>query len=522
LLEFKTFPYRISIRGIKIKNTTQMILDFEYNGKSKKLIVSEINEKGNIEFNHYDWKNPKKFTPCSATDPDRSKRFTTWDKKPVKLVPVQRPNRFAIYEYIDALPEADRERLFKIQYPNIWYIDIETEILPSGFVEPTDANSRVLTIAIVNKDNVLVLGLKDLSKAEIEKIKDDMEIHFKPFGLSINFKYMSFHNRENPEKEMMKYFFERMIPKMEVVTGWNVLDYDWTFLVNRCRRIGLKPEIASPTGRLEKIFGTPYEVPAHRLIVDYLEIWKKAFNTFVKVRESNSLDWVSNHLFKLKKVHYDGGLQDLYDNDFVKYVFYNAVDTMLVRMIHEKTKLLDIIFSVANLSKIRLCDFAYKNLNATLVSTEGFLREKFRTEKDIIFCQDKDDEEFDSIAGGYVKTPEKGLQEWVAIFDFASLYPTTQIQNNIAPETFKGFRVVGNPEYADFYGTLNKIEEDDIICVNGAVFSKAESVTVNFLKDVYKQRKFYKNLMNVEDNKAKNLKMELDALEEELRQLEGR
>jgi DNA polymerase elongation subunit (family B) len=333
---------------------------------------------------------------------------------------------------------------------------------------------------------------------------------------------MSFHNREKPEKEMLKYLFETLIPKMPVISGWNFLDYDWTFLVNRCRKIGLKPEVSSPTGKLHNIFGTPYEVPAHRLIVDYMEIWKKPYNTFVKVRESNSLDWVSNHLFKLKKVSYDGGLQDLYNNDFVKYVFYNAVDTMLVRMIHEKTKLLDIIFAMANLSKIRLCDFAYKNLNATLVSTEGFLREEFREKKDIVFCQDYDEEETESIAGGYVKSPQKGLQEWVATFDFASLYPTTQIQNNIAPETFRGFQIKDNPEYCDFYGTIQKIDADDIICVNGAVFSKDESVTVGFLKSVYKQRKYNKNLMNVENDKEKNLRNELELLEKELAELQGK
>jgi DNA polymerase elongation subunit (family B) len=491
-----------------------MILDFEWN--KGKLFVTEINERGNIEGTHYDWKNPRKFTVCSPTDKDKHPRFTSWDKKPVKLSPTNKPNRFAIYEYIDALPDEEKERLFKNQYPNIYYIDIETEILPTGFVDPVDATSRVLTVAIVNNNNVLVLGLKELTKAEVERIKDDMEEHFKPFGLTINFKYMYFGNRENPEKEMLKYLFETLIPKMPVISGWNFLDYDWTFLVNRCRRIGLKPEVSSPTGKLHKIFGTPYEVPAHRLI------WKKAYNTFVKVRESNSLDWVSNHLFKLKKVHYDGGLQDLYNNDFVKYVFYNAVDTMLVRMIHEKTKLLDIIFAMANLSKIRLCDFAYKNLNATLVSTEGFLREDFRLKKDIVFCQDYDEEETESIAGGYVKTPVKGLQEWVATFDFASLYPTTQIQNNIAPETFRGFQVKDDPEYAEFYGIRQKIDPDDIICVNGAVFSKEESVTVGFLKKVYKQRKYNKNLMNLENDKEKNLKTELEQLEKELKELEGR
>ena len=51
---------------------------------------------------------------------------------------------------------------------------------------------------------------------------------------------------------MLNYFFERLVPKMPVISGWNFLDYDWRFLVNRCRRIGLKPEVSSYTNKLEK------------------------------------------------------------------------------------------------------------------------------------------------------------------------------------------------------------------------------------------------------------------------------
>lgn len=491
-----------------------MILDFEY--LKGKLLVSEINDQGNVVFNHYNWKNPKKFIPCSSDDHDKHPKYTTWDKKAVKLVSTNNPNRFSIYEFIDALPKEEQERLFSIKFPKVFFMDIETEILPSGFVEPKDANSRVLTVAIVQGDQVLVLGLKPLTKEEVNKIKNDIESHFKDFNIKVKLKYTSFHQHDQPEKEMMKYLFNDLIPKMSVLSGWNFMDYDWTFLINRCRRLGIDPALSSPTKKLEPIFGTQYEVPAHRLIIDYMEIWKKPWNTFVKVRESNSLDWVGKHLLKISKHHYDGGLQEMYENNFIEYVFYNAVDTILVQMIHEKTRLLDIIFSVANLSKIRLCDFAYKNLNATLVSTEGFLRGEFREKKNIVLCKDFEEENPDTIEGGYVKSPQKGIQEWVATFDFSSLYPTTQRLLNIAPETFKGFQLKDDPTYADFDGVINKIDPDDIICVNGAVFSKEDSVTVNFLETVYNKRVDYKNLMKQADNDTKNVEAELKLLEEEL------
>jgi DNA polymerase elongation subunit (family B) len=42
-----------------------------------------------------------------------------------------------------------------------------------------------------------------------------------------------------------------------------------------------------------------------------------------------------------------------------------------------------------------------------------------------------------TIAGGWVKDPIVGMNRWVAVYDFASLYPTTQL-HFIAPETFIG------------------------------------------------------------------------------------
>ena len=42
-----------------------------------------------------------------------------------------------------------------------------------------------------------------------------------------------------------------------------------------------------------------------------------------------------------------------------------------------------------------------------------------------------------TIAGGWVKDPVVGLNQWVVCYDFASLYPTTQRQFFISIITFK-------------------------------------------------------------------------------------
>lgn len=493
-----------------------MIFDFQYS--KGKVVLSEIDETGNIKLNYYNWRRPKKYVSCEESDPDKHEKYTTWDKRPVKTVDTPYPNRFAMYEFIDRLPKEELERIHKYNEPNIYFIDIETEIKDSGFVEPTDASSAVLTIAIVHNRKVLCLGLKPLTEKEISKIKTDIENHFDKLNVKIDFKYLSFHDREKPEFEMMSYFFEKLVPKMPVLSGWNFLAYDWTFLVNRARRLGIKPEISSYTNTLEKIFGTPYEVPAHRLVIDYMEIYKK-WDTSVKVKESNSLNWVGDKLLNLNhgaKVAYSGGLMDLYHDNFVKYVFYNVVDTFLVQIIHEQKQYINIAYSIASLSKIRLLDFSYKNLSTTLVQTEGFLREKFRNEKNIVFVKDDESEETDTISGGWVKTPIKGLNEWVACFDFSSLYPSVMREFNISPDNFVGIKL-RDRDYAEFNGRLTKIDpEKHIICVNDTVFEKGYSVTVNFLETVFGERKRFKKMMLGELKKVDILKKELHELEEQL------
>ncbi len=498
-----------------------MLLDFEYSNKSKNIIISEIDDHGDVKISYYPWKNPKKYVSCSSSDPEKHIKYTTWDKKPVKVTNTTYPNRFSIYEYLDRLPKEDRERIFAYKEPKIFFVDIETEILDTGFVEPKDATSRVLTIAIVRNEKVMVLGLKPLENKEIYSIKKKMEEHFEIFSLKIDFKYISFHDRANPEKDMLEYFFEKLVPKMPVISGWNFLDYDWTFLINRCRRLNIDPKSSSFTKKLEKIFGTDYEVPAHRLVIDYMEIYKK-WDTSIKVRESNSLDWVGEKIIGVKKVKYDKGLQEMYEQDFLKYVFYNAVDTVLVQMIHEKMQYIKIAYSISNLAKIRLCDFSYKNLKTTLVQTEGFLREKLRDEKNIVFTKEDDEHDEESIAGGWVKPPIKGLSEWVATFDFSSLYPTTQRMFNIAPECFVGFRIKDRPEYAEFDGTITKIDpEKHIECVNNTIFLRGQSVTVEFLENIFKERKKFKKMMLTELKNCDNIKKEIKDLKDELENLKN-
>ena len=114
----------------------------------------------------------------------------------------------------------------------------------------------------------------------------------------------------------------------------------------------------------------------------------------------------------------EGNLKILYRDDYKKFVYYNAVDSILVQKIHEKMKYIDILYGISTLSKIKVLD-AF----STLPVTEGIIREKLKDIKNIVLCKLDDQDGYidpsipqstsPSVKGGWVKIPFRGMKTWV-------------------------------------------------------------------------------------------------------------
>lgn len=485
-----------------------MLIDFEY--KNKKLIVSYIDNNGNIKIKYYDWNSPTKYTICHEDDPDRDGKYVTWDGKTLKNMYTSRPDKYAIYNFIDSLDKEEQDLLFEYNEPNIFFIDIENEITDKK-ASPETAETAIQTISIVFKDKAMVMGTRDLSDDEVQSINKEVNEYT---SSTYKFSYVKYKN----EFDMLYNFFNKYIPKMAVLTGWNFKEYDWVFLVNRARRIGINPEAVSFTKRLyqpnkneKDKFGKPsnFERPAHRLIIDYMDLFLK-WDTSVKVKEADSLDFASEALTGLKKVNYEGNLKILYETDYRKFVYYNVMDSILVQKIHEKMRYVDILYGIATLSRIRTFD-GFK----TIPITEGIFRDKLKDNRNIILCKDENKEEGEKVIGGWVKKPVPGMSPWTCCYDYASLYPKSMIEFNISPDTYKGV-LSKDGTYSVFNNHRIELEKDDIITVNNTVYRKEEGIVTKTLKDIYKDRKKYKNMMLAKDVEIEELKKELANLETEL------
>lgn len=493
-----------------------MILDYEY--KNKKLIVSYINDKGEVKLKYYDWDEPYNYQLTSDVDPERHPKYKTWDGKNVKEKKADRPNKYAVYYFLDQQKE-DEKLLFDYHEPNIFFVDIENEIDYDGKIAPHLAKTKIQTISIVNKNKALVMGFDYLEPEKIEKIKNDLNNEYgKKLNKEFDFKYIQYRD----EYEMLYNFFYKYVPNMPVVSGWNFDDYDWIYLCYRSIKLGIDIEVASYTKkfRLGNKEANDYSMlPYHRLIIDYLKLYKK-YDTAIKVKESQGLDFVSDKLLGLKKIKYDGSLKTLYDTDFPRFVYYNVIDSILVQGIHEKMQYINILYSIAVLSKITV-----STALSTLAITEGYLRHKL-LEKNIVLVKNDNNDEvvinddvFDNIVGvkgGFVKDPTVGFSNWTACFDFSSLYPSVIREFNISSDSYKGQKLKNKHNIASLGGKHSPIEENDIITINDSVFKNEMGVVNEEIGNIFKKRKYFKNLQQEQHEKIDELEKEIAKLKLEV------
>lgn len=447
-----------------------MILDIEQ--RDKDIIISYYNEKGEVAFKQYPVDKFQNWYVCDDKDKAASPTYKNWDGRPVKLGYGRQYNKFSILYFLDSLSEKDKAELTAYNMPKTYFVDIETEIV-DGFPKAEEAKSRILSFSIITPDRkAIVLGLEDMDSESIKKIQDDTNEYFKDFDMDWEFKYHKFKS----EYDMVYTFLMKFLPKFPMMTGWNFINYDWQYIVNRCKRLQIDISEVSMTGSVDKTDSRPLHIG----ILDYMQLYDK-YDRSVKVKESNSLDYVSSQVLKVNKIKFTGSLQDLYRDNFVKYIYYNVVDSVLVYYIDQKLKSMEVLLTLANITNMPL----YKASSPVAV-TEAIMARKLAEQGMRIGSEEKHDGQKDGqYAGAFVKEPILGFYEGVSAFDFASLYPSIMRQFNISPDAY--VEKIGKSEIAE-----RRKDTSVIVCDNGVVYNTDDSILRKILSDLYQQRKDYK------------------------------
>jgi len=466
-----------------------LILDIEQREKEKDVIISYYDNKGDVAYKQYPIDKFQNWFVCDDKDKAASPVYKNWDGRSVKLVTGLKFNKFSTLYFLDGLSEKDKNDLNAHNMPKTYFVDIETEIV-DGFPKAEEAKSRILSFSIITPDRkAIVLGLEPMNPAEIQKIEDDTNAYFKEFDIDWEFKYHTFKS----EYDMVYTFLMKFMPKFPMMTGWNFIKYDWQYITNRCKRLQIDIKEIGMT----KAVDFNGERPLHIGILDYMQLYDK-YDRTVKVKESNSLDYVSSQVLKLSKIKYSGSLQDLYRDNFVKYIYYNVVDSILVYYIDKKLKSMEVLLTLANITNMPL----YKASSPVAV-TESLMARTLAKQGMRIGIEDKKNVNRDGqYVGAYVKEPILGYYEGVSAFDFASLYPSIMRQFNISPDAF--IEKIKKVEIEE-----RRKNKDIIVCDNGVVYRNGDSILRTILGDLYAKRKVYKKTSYEYFTKAESLKKRL-------------
>ena len=448
-----------------------MLLDITQ--EDRQLWVSYFNLDGKTRFKTYDLKPEDMFNweVCDNGDTKADSKIKNWDGRSVKKVKSRYLNKYRVIEYMDQLSFSDRELIFGYHFPKTCFVDIEVEVTDS-FPEPSKAPNPVTAICIVTPEKqCIVLATKNLDRKIQSKIQKQIDEHFKSIGEEFSFIFKCFDN----EYDMLYTFLATFVKKFSMMTGWNFVQFDWQYIVNRCKKLGIDPSIASPIART---FGK-HEFPCHVGVMDYLDIYAKWDKT-VDIKEDFKLDTVGEAVVGIRKIKYEGTIQDMYEKDYPKYIFYNVVDTALVYLIHEKIKTMEIALTIAHMTQISIFKAA-----SPVAITEALLAREFLT-RNLVMAKDPKapPSKREQFEGAFVKEPKTGMHHAVAAFDFASLYPSIMRQLNVSPESF--IKKV-KPELRE-----REVGDDRIVSVTGAVYSTKRSILKDVLSRLYGQRKEYK------------------------------
>ena len=301
-------------------------------------------------------------------------------------------------------------------------IDIEVEVT-DGFPSVAKADNTITSIALY--DDLLhkyYCFTLDVGNQIENYTKDDEVVEF-----------------YKTEHELLTRFYQKYSEiNPTILSGWNLEFFDIPYLYNRTVKV-LGLDVADMLSPIRDVYYNEYK-KKHNIagvnVLDYLKLYRK----FSPIQQSSyRLDYIGEVEVGMKKVSYEGTLNDLYDNDLQTFINYNIRDVKILVDLDKKLNYIEIARGVAHLGHI-----PYEEVYMSSRYLEGAILVYLK--KMGIVAPNKPPRpkkrNDDKFAGAFVQSPQKGKHDWVYDLDITSMYPSVIRSLNISPETKVG-KVVG-------------------------------------------------------------------------------
>jgi len=309
----------------------------------------------------------------------------------------------------------------------IVFFDIEVA-KEDGYSDAYDADNTITSITIGNIDDskyyTIVLDRKrQITKNEytLKELKSDEED-------DINIVVIPCVDEHGLLREFLK-IYRKLSPT--ILSGWNIFKYDLPYLITRLNKIlgGVGgAAMLSPIGicRLDEFRGEKRIIIAGVSILDYIDLYKKFTYT---EQSSYALNNIAEIELGRTKIEYDGGLDDLLQNDIYKFIAYNVMDVHLPCLFERKFEYIEIARGLCHKGKV-----PYESIFKTSHYMEGAILSLLK-KMGKVSPKRTDYMVSGKAHGAHVKFPMPGVYEWVYDLDLTSLYPSNIMSLNISPET---------------------------------------------------------------------------------------
>ena len=295
-------------------------------------------------------------------------------------------------------------------------IDIEVGS-ENGFPEPATAKEPLTAITVKMNGHFTTFGCGDYKNT-----RDDVTYYRCADEHDLVSKFLGWWQQDHPD----------------IITGWNVENFDIPYLVNRITKLyGDAVKKLSPWGVINtKVLdlgmnrrGSGYSILGIATL-DMFLLYKK-YAPEGKSQESYRLDNIAHVELGERKLSYEefGSLHNLYKEDYQKFIDYNIKDVDLVDKIDDKGKFIELALTLCYDNKCNYED-VFAQVRMWDVICFNHLKQK-----NIVIPPIEKHEKDEAYVGAYVKDTINGFHSWVASFDVNSEYPSVIMGSNISPET---------------------------------------------------------------------------------------
>jgi DNA polymerase-2 len=279
------------------------------------------------------------------------------------------------------------------------------------------------------------------------------------------------------ERELLAGFCRRVQElDPDVLTGWNVVDFDLTVLARLAARHGRGLELGRAPGpvriRAERGYrASSQAIVPGRVVLDGIQLLRGAFIRM----DDFGLDAVAHEVLGEGKLLAERGRADeilrLFKEDRERLVAYNQADARLALEILERLKLVELA-----VERSRLTGMPPDRVAASIASFDFLYLSELRR-RGVVAPSVGAEVEPEPQSGGHVLDPLPGLYRNVVVFDFKSLYPSL----------IRTFQI--DPLNLVRHGPDDVVAEPDpILAPNGAAFSRRRGILTELLDEIMPRR----------------------------------